>query len=52
LYLNEFKESKYLNDVQKFLLNDLFIWVVKFFKQKKYCLQKIIQKNCLLSTSI
>jgi hypothetical protein len=34
LYLNEFKESKYLNGVQIFLLNCSFIWVVKIFKQK------------------
>jgi hypothetical protein len=44
LYLNEFKESKYLNDVQIFLLNDSFIWIVKNFN-KKYYLQKLIQRN-------
>jgi hypothetical protein len=49
LYLNEFKESKYLNGTQKILLNYSFIWVVKKFKQKVLSL-KSIQKNFLLST--
>jgi hypothetical protein len=33
-YLNEFKESKYLNGVQNFILYNSFNWVVKNFKQK------------------
>jgi hypothetical protein len=51
LYLNEFKESKYLNGVQNFLLNYSYIWIVKIFKQKVLSLKRLL-KNFLLSTFI
>jgi hypothetical protein len=45
LYFYEFKESKYLNGVQNFLLNYSSIWVVKTFKQKVLSLKKVYSKG-------
>jgi hypothetical protein len=52
MFINEFEESKYLNDVQNFLSNYSFIWVVKTFKQKVLSLKKVYSKYFLLSTFI
>jgi hypothetical protein len=50
LYLNEFKESKYLNGVENFLLNISFeLWK---FSNKSIISKKFIQKDFLLSTFI
>jgi hypothetical protein len=43
MYFNEFKELKYLNGVQNFLLNYSFIWVVKTFKQNVLSLKSYLK---------
>jgi hypothetical protein len=51
LYLNEFKQSKYLNDAQNlfWMIQSFELWK---FSNKKYCFQKFISKNFCLSAII